>query len=86
MNFGCYAILPLLVSGTRGDDTFHLGGSMPMKLTPKKENETNLLGTPKGWSRTHVVDSSIFPSIPGTTIGLPAMANATRIASEVDLG
>ena len=42
--------------------------------------ETDLLGRPGGWSRVHVVDSSVFPSLPGTTVALLAMANAVRIA------
>ncbi len=85
MGFKCYGILPSFTPFTDGDTTFHLGGSLPMRLFPKFENETDLLGTPKGWHRIHVVDSSVFPSIPGTTVGLPAMANAWRIASEVNL-
>ena len=50
-----------------------------MKHDPLEETDTNVLGNPKGWSRVHVIDSSVFPTIPGTTIGLLAMANAKRI-------
>jgi choline dehydrogenase-like flavoprotein len=34
-------------------------------------------------ARTHVVDSTIFPSIPAPTITLTVMANAYRIGQEV---
>ena len=56
-----------------------------MKSVPIAETDTDSFGTPKGWCRIHVVDSSVFPSLPGTTIGLLAMANAYRIATEVPL-
>ena len=77
-SFGYIALLPFVQNGI-GSPGFHLGGSMPMRLVPKEEIETNVLGCPKGWSKIHVIDSSNFPSIPGTTIGLTAMANAARI-------
>jgi choline dehydrogenase-like flavoprotein len=76
----CYVALPFvkdsIISGS-----FHVGGSMPMMNNPKSETDTNLLGSPKGWNNVHVIDSSILPSLPATTIGLVSMANATRIAS-----
>jgi choline dehydrogenase-like flavoprotein len=31
----------------------------------------------------HIVDTSTFPSLPGTTIGLMMMANAYRIVDKV---
>ncbi len=58
----------------------HSGGSFPMKLKPN-EFETDILGRPTGFSKVHVVDSTVFPSIPATTITLTIMANAYRIAS-----
>jgi choline dehydrogenase-like flavoprotein len=70
--------------GVRGE-SFHVGGSLPMRAAPTEATETDLWGRPRGWRRVHVVDSSTFPSLPGTTIGLLAMANAWRIASEVAL-
>ena len=80
----CYPITPF-IQNSINTGGYHVGGSLPMKITPEKETDTNLLGNPKGCKRIHVVDSSVFPSIPGTTIGLLAMANAARIVSEVDL-
>jgi choline dehydrogenase-like flavoprotein len=43
--------------------------------------ETDTLGRPFGWQRLHVVDSTVFPTIPATTITFSVMANAHRIAS-----
>ena len=58
----------------------HSGGSFPMKAKPR-DFETDILGRPYGFSKVHVVDSTIFPSIPATTITLTIMANAYRIGS-----
>jgi choline dehydrogenase-like flavoprotein len=44
--------------------------------------QTDALGRPHGLERVHLVDSSVFPSIPATTITLSVMANAYRIATE----
>jgi len=59
---------------------FHSGGSLPMHERPG-EFETDLLGRPHGWERVHVVDSTVFPSIPATTITFSVMANAHRIGT-----
>ncbi len=81
---GCYAMTPFVKEGI-SSGSFHVGGAMPMRMEPKRQLETDLLGRPNGWKRVHVVDSSVFPSLPGTTIGLLAMANAARVADEVVL-
>jgi hypothetical protein len=60
---------------------FHGGGSLPMRRQPQGL-ETDVFGRPAGLRRIHAVDSSIFPSIPATTITLTAMANAHRIGDE----
>ena len=62
---------------------FHIGGSFPMKHEPGPF-ESDVLGRPYGFKRTHAVDSTIFPSIPAPTITLNIMANAHRIASLYD--
>jgi choline dehydrogenase-like flavoprotein len=36
--------------------------------------------------RVYVVDATTFPSVPGTTVALTAMANAHRIGMEAPLG
>ena len=58
----------------------HLGGSFPMQRAPGQLN-TDVLGRLPGWDRVHLVDASVFPSVPATTITLTVMANAHRIAS-----
>lgn len=70
----CYA-LPQVLSV----QSFHLGGGLPMRKIPIKPIDTDMQGRPKNWRLVHVIDSSVFPSIPGTTIGLTIMANAMRI-------
>jgi len=44
--------------------------------------DTDILGRVNAWEHIHVVDTSVFPSLPGTTIGLLAMANAYRIVDK----
>lgn len=63
----------------------HVGGSLPMRREPKGRLETDLFGRPGGRKRLHVVDASVFPAVPGTTVALTGMANAYRIASETPL-
>ena len=58
----------------------HVGSSFPMRRDPG-ELETDTLGRPPRWERVHVVDGSVLPSIPATTVTLSVMANAHRIAA-----
>jgi choline dehydrogenase-like flavoprotein len=58
----------------------HLGGSFPMRRQPA-EMETDALGRLPRWQRVHVVDASVLPSVPATTVTLSVMANAHRIAT-----
>ncbi len=64
---------------------WHFGGTLPMTKAPSDEMHTDLLGRPKGWQQIHIVDSSVFPSVPATTVALLAMANASRIAQTAPL-
>lgn len=59
---------------------YHSGGSFPMRMHPR-EFEADILGRPYGFKKVHTVDSTIFPTIPATSITLTIMANAHRIAS-----
>jgi choline dehydrogenase-like flavoprotein len=43
--------------------------------------ETDRWGRPTGFDRVHVVDATVFPSIPSGPITFSVMANAHRIAS-----
>lgn len=72
-------LAPLSRLGAVGS-SFHCGGSFPMRDAPTGL-ESDALGRPAGLQRVHIVDASVFPSIPATTITLSVMANAHRIAT-----
>jgi choline dehydrogenase-like flavoprotein len=72
--------LPPLMEITEPGRGFHIGGSFPMRERPHRF-ETDKLGRPFGWSNVHVVDATVLPSVPATTITYPVMANAHRIAA-----
>jgi len=61
--------------------SYHSGGTFPMSKNPDGF-QTDKLGRINGMDRVHIVDASIFPSIPATTITLSVMANSHRIATE----
>ncbi len=61
--------------------SYHSGGTFPMRAKPGRF-ETDTLGAIPGLDRVHLVDASVFPSIPATTITLSVMANAHRIATQ----
>jgi choline dehydrogenase-like flavoprotein len=58
----------------------HIGGSFPMREHPR-EFESDTLGRPTGFSRVHVVDATVFPTVAAASTTLTIMANAWRIAS-----
>jgi choline dehydrogenase-like flavoprotein len=72
-------ISPMLRAGLPGRG-FHTGGTFPMRANPHPF-EVDVLGRPHGFTRVHVVDASVFPSLPATTITLSVMANAHRIGT-----
>lgn len=78
---GIAPVLGLTHVGSPGKSN-HLGGSLRMRLQPG-EFETDVLGRVPAWERVHVVDASVFPSVPATTVTLSVMANAHRIAVAV---
>jgi choline dehydrogenase-like flavoprotein len=80
LKLGAAPLLPMLQIAQPGK-SFHFGGTFPMKRRPQR-GETDILGRPCGLERVHLIDSSVFPSIPATTISLSVMANAYRIGSE----
>ena len=59
---------------------FHTGGTFPMRLTPHAL-EVDVLGRASEFTNVHLVDASVFPSLPATTITLSVMANAHRIGA-----
>ena len=62
--------------------SYHLGGTFPMSNNPG-ELETDFLGRLNKLQRVHIIDSSIFPEIPSSSITFTVMANAFRIAKAV---
>ncbi len=59
----------------------HSGSSFPMNEKPSGF-ESDILGRPYGFEKLHIVDATVLPSIPSTTITFTIMANAHRIAGE----
>ena len=72
-------LTPLVRPGLPGRG-FHSGGTFPMATNPGKL-QSDLFGRPHGFSRVHVVDATVFPSIPAPNLTLSVMANARRIAA-----
>lgn len=73
--------LPQLIRFANPGSGTHCGSSFPMRERPRDLLDSDSLGRPFGWSRVFAVDSSVLPSIPGTTLAFAVMANASRIAS-----
>lgn len=76
------APIPGLTQVGRPGKGNHLGGSFPMRRAPR-EMETDTIGRLPCWDRVHMVDASVLPSVPATTVTLTVMANAHRIATAV---
>jgi choline dehydrogenase-like flavoprotein len=79
---GMTGLRPLSMLMRRGEPGrgFHTGASFPMSARPQGL-ESDVLGRPAGLRRVHVVDSSVIPSVPATTITFTTMANAHRIGT-----
>jgi ferredoxin len=66
-----------------GGKSYHFGGSFPHAMLDEAGPlNTDRVGRLKAWRRIHLVDGSVFPSIPAITFTLTVMANAHRIADE----
>jgi choline dehydrogenase-like flavoprotein len=78
-SFRAVPLSPALRLGKAGRG-FHTGGTFPMRSEPD-EFETDQIGRPRGFTRVHIVDASVLPSLPATTITLSVMANAHRIGT-----
>ena len=74
-------VLPVGTTITLPGKGYHSGGSYPMSAVPK-DATTAINGKLYGFDNVFVADSSVFPSIPPTTITLTVMANAYRIGFE----
>lgn len=79
IRIGC---IPLLPFAQLNSGSYHVGCTLPMRKNPEAWNDTDTLGRINGWKNIHIADTSVFPSLPGTTIGLLAMANAWRIVEQ----
>ncbi len=77
---GLLPLTPLSRPGSTGS-SFHCGSTFPMKDKPTGL-ESDTLGRPAGLQRVFIVDASVLPDIPATTITLSVMANAHRIATQ----
>lgn len=60
--------------------SYHFGGSFPHARQRTDETSSDLIGRVGPWRNIHLVDASVFPTIPATTFTLTIMANAHRIA------
>ncbi len=70
---------PMFFFAKLNSGAYHVGGTLPMKSERKEALDSDEYGRVGSWNKIHVIDSSIFPSLPGTTIGLLLMSNAYRI-------
>lgn len=76
-----YPMLPMLRLSAAGK-SYHWGGSFPHTTDSPTIFSSDVLGRVGSWQRTHLVDASVFPTIPAMTYGLTVMTNAHRIATE----
>ena len=76
-----YPVLPMLRLAAAGK-SYHFGGSFPHAVDRPTSFQTDRMGRLDTWGRIHLVDASVFPTVPATTFTLTVMANAHRIASE----
>jgi ferredoxin len=76
-----YPLIPMLRLSVAGK-SYHWGGSFPHMANGSTIFSSDRLGRVGSWKRTHLVDASVFPTVPAMTFGLTVMANAHRIASE----
>ena len=60
--------------------SYHSGGSFPMSARPVG-SQTVTLGRLVEHPRLHIVDASVLPSVPATTVTFTVMANSHRIAT-----
>lgn len=77
-------LMPFMLAGSISGPakSYHVGGSFPLSREPGPGPRSDMLGRPGPWQRIHLVDGSVFPSVPATTFSFTAMANAHRIAEQ----
>jgi choline dehydrogenase-like flavoprotein len=62
--------------------SYHYGGAFAMSKESSRDFSSDLLGRVGPWRNVHLVDGSVFPTVPATTFTLTVMANAHRIVTE----
>ena len=65
----------------RSGQRYHFGGCF-LDGPHRTPTTTDPMGRLEGWDNIHLIDASVFPSVPATTFTLTIMANAHRIATE----
>ena len=65
-------------AGLPGDGN-HIGGTFPMTRSPAGW-DSDAVGRVRGARHVHLVDASVLPTIPASTMAYTAMANSRRIA------
>ena len=77
-----WPVIPL-TSLSGAAKSYHFGASFPHRTEPADGPlTTDRLGRLSRWRNVHLIDASVFPTIPATTFTLTIMANAHRIATE----
>jgi len=86
-NFRKLKLIPIPFSGTAGDiirgnslGGWHFGGTIPMVSKMGKSPQCHPDGMVEGLEGVYIVDSSGFPSIPGSSVALLTMANAYHVS------
>ncbi len=82
---GFGVIPPLYLTMVPPGRSFHAGGSFPMGGKDHRFT-ADLLGRPAGLKRVHILDASILPTGPASTITYAAMANSDRVINETFRG
>ena len=77
-------VMPALtqVSLSAPTKSYHFGASFPHSRAPQ-DDASDVVGRVAPWQSIHLVDASVFPTVPATTFTLSIMANAHRIARTV---
>ncbi|MBD1205169.1 MAG: GMC family oxidoreductase [Rhodobacteraceae bacterium] len=78
---GAGLILPVGGEVARIGSGNHIGSSFPMMRVPHGLVSSDPLGRPGRFRRVHVVDSSILPDIPATTIAFASMTLADHVVT-----
>jgi ferredoxin len=78
---GFGVIPPLYLTMVPPGRSFHAGGSFPMGGKDHPFT-SDLIGRPAGLNRVHILDASMLPTGPASTITYTAMANSDRVVNE----